>query len=249
MDDSLHTHDLLVRYLDGDLPLEQKQALEQKLQSDNALQDELRNLELAIQAVRQFGTTQQVNAIHHQVMAERKERTQAKVVPFRKTFRYAMAVAASAIILFFGFRLFINAQPSPEKIYSEAFVDFNLSAVRGSEGNGSEIEKFYQQKNYAAVTTTIRSRVLSAKDSLLIGLSYLHLDKSAQAVRFFEQMTIANSDFQQDAEFYLSLGYLKEKRYEQAAGLMKKIAANPAHLYHDQITNELVEDVESLQKK
>jgi len=247
MDDSLHTHDLLVRYLDGELPLEEKRDLDLRLQADNALRDELRNLELAIQAVRQFGTTHQVSTIHQQVMAERKGRSQARVVHFRKTIRYAMAVAASAIILFIGARLFMNAQPSPEKIYNEAFVDFNLSAVRGSEGNGSEIEKFYQQKNYAAVTTTIRSRTLSAKDSLLIGLSYLHLNKSAQAVRFFEQMATAKSDFQQDAEFYLSLGYLKEKRYEQAAGLMKKIAANSSHLYHDQITTGMVEDVEDLQ--
>ncbi|RYZ25567.1 MAG: hypothetical protein EOO10_17935 [Chitinophagaceae bacterium] len=160
-----------------------------------------------------------------------------------------MAVAASAIVLFIGIRVFMNSQSSPEEIYNEAFVDFNLSAARGSNGNESDIEKFYQQKNYTAVTTTTRSRILSAKDSLLIGLSYLHADKTGQAIRFFEKIASANSDFQQDAEFYLSLGYLKEKRYDKAARLMKQIAASPAHLYHEQITPGLLEDVDDLQKK
>ena len=249
MDDSLHNKDLLIRYLDGEMANDERLALEERLQSEENLLLELNNLQIAIQAIRQYGTIEQVGAIHQQMMQEIKGQKQAKVVSFRKTIRYTMAVAASALVLFVGIRLYMNAQVSPEKLYNEAFVDFNLSAARGSKVGGSDIEKLYEQKNYSAVTTASRSRLLSAKDSLLIGLSYLHIDKTNQAIHFFEQLSASGNDFQQDAQFYLSLSYLKEKNYQKAAALMKVIEGNPAHLYHEQISTELVEDVEALQNK
>jgi hypothetical protein len=76
----------------------------------------------------------------------------------------------------------------------------------------------------------------------------LQTDKPSQAARFFERLANTDNDFRQDAEFYLSLSYLKEKRYPQVLILFKKINENPAHLYHEQIDKEMIEDVESLRK-
>lgn len=249
MDDFLHSNDVLIRYLDDDLTNEEKLALEEKLPSDTELQQELDNLKIAIQAVLQFGTTAQVSAIHQQMMTELKGENKSKVVRIRKTIRLTLAVAATILALFIGFRFFMNTRPSAEKIYKEAFVSFTLSTTRGTVANGSQIEQLYQQNNYTAVTTVGRSRLLSAKDSLLIGLSYLYTEKAGQATLFFQGLAAGNSDFKQDAEFYLSLSCLKEKNYERASRLMKKIAAEPAHLYYQQITTDILEDVEALNKK
>ena len=245
MDDSLHSSDLLIRYLDNDLPVAEKNELERRLQTDIALQEELQRLRIAVQAIRQLGTVQSVNAVHNDMMSELRHK-KSPVVPLGRGIKYTLAVAAMILFIVIGAQTFFNTTASTESIYKNAFVDFDVSVNRGDNVLQSQIEKRYQEKNYPAVTTLSRSRTLSAKDSLLIGLSYLHQEKVDQAIGFFQPLTTTVNNFQPDAEFYLSLSYLKKKNYNKAAALMKRIAANPAHLYHQQITSEMLGDIEKL---
>jgi tetratricopeptide (TPR) repeat protein len=248
MDDLLHNENLLIRYLDDELDNEEKAALEQRLQTDANLQKQLTSLQIAIQAVNHYGTSQQVGAIHLQMMQELKPQ-RPKVFSINKTVRYTMAVAASILILFIGVRVYLSAQLSPEKLYNESFVDFTVSDTRGSSSAISEIERRYQQKEYTSVLNAQRSTNLYAKDSLLIGLSYLHTDQLTDAIRFFQKIAFTNNDFQQDAEFYLSLSYLKNKDYDKALPLMEKIESTSLHLYHAQITADFINKVKKLNNK
>lgn len=248
MDDLVHNEDLLIRYLDGELSAVEKTALEERLQNDTALQAQLQKLQVAVQAVKNFGTTQQVAFIHAQMMQELRH-PKAKVFSISKAVRYTMAVAASVLVLFIGLQLYLSAQLSPEKLYRESFVDFNISDTRGSNTTTSEIEKQYQKKEYAAVTDAGRSTHLYAKDSLLIGLSYLQTDHTDKAISFFQNLAFSANDFQQDAEFYLSLSYLKNKNYDKALPLMQKIGGNPSHLYHNQLTEDVINKVKKLANK
>ena len=159
------------------------------------------------------------------------------------------AIAASILVIFISAKLFLGTGPSSQAIYNKTFVDFNVSVVRGNETSASEIEKLYGEKNYSAITTQTRSRTIGSKDSLLIGLAYLQTGKTQQAIHFFKALSLSGSNFQQDAEFYLSLSYLREKDYNRSISLMKNIAENPAHLYREQITGDVIEDVEDLQKQ
>jgi tetratricopeptide (TPR) repeat protein len=203
---------------------------------------------VATQAIKHFGTTQQVAFVHAQMMQELKSK-KAKVFSISKTVRYTMAVAASILILFIGARVFEALQLSPQKLYAESFVDFNVSGTRGKEATISEIENSYQKKDYKAVTGAIRSTHLYAKDSLLIGLSYLQTDHLDKAISFFQKLAFSENDFQQDAEYYLSLSYLKDKKYDSALQLMQKIAANPSHLYHAQLSEDVLAKVKKLAGK
>lgn len=249
MDESLHNHDLLVRYIDGDLPPQEKAALEERLRTDGSLQEQLTLLRAAVQALKQFGTSQKVQSIHSEMMKELKGGQKAKVISFNKGMRYVLAVAASVVVLFIGVKLYTASQLSPEKLYDQSFVDFNVSTSRGSNENLSTVETHYQQKAYDAVISDLRSTNLSAKDSLLVGLAYLHQNRPAQAIGFFNHLAYSANDFQQDAEFYLSLSYLKNKEYNKALPLMEKISANASHLYHGQLTDETIEKVKKLNKQ
>ena len=246
MDDLLHNDDLLIRYLDGELTGQEKAGLEERLKTDSALQEQLVRLKLAIQAVKHLGTTQKVAGIHQQMMSELKPERKSRVVPLSKAIRYTMSVAASILVLFIGVRIYMAAQTSPEKLYNEAFVDFNTSGTRSVNSNLSEIEKHYQQKNYNGVTNAVRTIRLDPKDSLLLGLSYLQTERTNQAISIFQNLASSANDFQQDGEFYLSLSYLKNRDYEKALPLMQKIEANPTHLYHQQFTNDFIEKVKDL---
>lgn len=249
MDEALHKDELLIRYLDGELSAEEKAGLEERLRTDRALQEQLEHLQVAVQAVKHLGTAEKVQSVHAEMMKELKGDQKAKVVSFSKMVRYSMAVAASILVLFVGVRLYLNAQLSPEKLYDQSFVDFNVSAARGSNENLSKIENDYQQKAYDAVIGDVRSVNMNAKDSLLVGLAYLHQNHTAQAIGIFQRLAGSVNNFQQDAEFYLSLGYLKNKEYSKALPLMQKIRSNSSHLYHEQLPDDVVEKVEKLSKK
>ncbi|HVG42618.1 MAG TPA: hypothetical protein VM888_13485, partial [Chitinophagaceae bacterium] len=210
MDDLVYNEHLLIRYLDGELGSEEKTALESRLQTDKVLLEQLTNLKVAEQAVKHFGTVQQVALVHAQMMQELRSK-KANVFSLSKTVRYTLAFAASMLILFVGIRVYEAAQLSPQKLYAETFVDFNISGTRGSNTELSEIEEYYRKGEYAAITDSVRSTHLYAKDSLLIGLAYLQTGRTDKAISFFRKLAFSDNDFRQDAEFYLSLSYLKNK--------------------------------------
>ena len=250
MNDSVHNEDLLVRYIDGELTAEEKAAVEQRLQTDEAFQQQYQNLQVAIQAVRHLGTLQQVESIHREMMQERKEnKSRSGVFNLSKTIRYTLAVAASVLVLFVGVRLYLAAQASPDSIYRETFVDYSVSGSRAAGEQLSAIETLYQKKEYKAITGTSRSLHLSARDSLLIGLSYLHTENFAAAAGWFGNLAGTENEYRQDAEFYLSLSYLKTKNYGKALSYMERIHNNTLHLYHEQVSEEAVEKLRKLEEE
>ncbi|RYF82636.1 MAG: hypothetical protein EON98_11140, partial [Chitinophagaceae bacterium] len=100
MDDLRHNENLLIRYLDGELPAEEKAMLEQRLQTDAALQQQLETLRVSIQAIRQYGAAQQVHHVHAEMMAELKGAKQGgKVRTMNRSVRYALAIAASVLVV------------------------------------------------------------------------------------------------------------------------------------------------------
>jgi tetratricopeptide (TPR) repeat protein len=249
MDDQLHNEEMLMRYLDGELAEQERVALEARLESDEALQQQLLNLRVAVQAIRQYGTAQTVAALHPQMMQGLKRSAEKpKVVSISRTVRLTMAVAASLLILFIGFRVYEATQLSADKLYSESFVDFDVSATRNAAAATSTFETLYRQKDYSGVIR-LNSDTISSKALLLVGLSYLHVDQPLKAVEKFNSLTLKENDYRQDAEFYSSLAYLKLKEYSKALPLMQKISGDASHLYHHQFSRDFVERVEKLKSK
>ncbi len=249
MDELSHNDDLLIRYLDGELGHDERTALEERLSTDKTLREKLTSMQIAVQAIKHFGTSQKVAGIHSQMMQELKPQQKTKVFGISKVVRYTMTVAASLLILFVGVRIYMAAQLTSEKLYSQSFVDFNASGTRGNGNQLSEVEKHYQEKDYNAVINDTRSLHLDEKDSLLIGLAYLHTDKTANAIGFFQRIASSVNNFKEDGEFYLSLSYLKNKDYDKALVLMQKIADDDAHLYHKQFDKDFIENVKALKNK
>ena len=94
MDESLHNEALLISYLDGKLTGEEKRGLEERLKTDEVLQEQLAGLNLAVQAIRLYGTTEKVAYVHREIMGELKRRPKSKVISMDKIVRYALAVAS-----------------------------------------------------------------------------------------------------------------------------------------------------------
>jgi tetratricopeptide (TPR) repeat protein len=245
MADFLHDNEeTLMKYLDGDMDETEKDLFEGRLQSDTELKERLQNLQLAIASVQQYGTAEKVKSIHSEMMQELASvEKEGRVVPMKRAIRYTLAIAASIIIILIGVNIF-TAGPSSQKLYNEAFVDYDASGVRGNNSR-NELATWYQNHDYKAVTEKAASQNLSQTDSLLVAISYLKTDKTSEAIQWLKNISLQNP-INQDAEFYLAMAYLKNKNYDEAVSLMEQIHANPNQVYRNQFSEDYINKVKTL---
>lgn len=249
MSESVQDDDLLINYLDGILSAGEEAAVETRLKTDAAFRERYQKLQVVLQAVRHMGTIQQVQNLHAEIMQERQQNRQpVRVIRFSRTIRYTMGIAASLLLVFIGVRLYLNAQVSPESIYKETFIDFNVATTRSTDNTLTPVEIAYQKNDYQGALSAPRTLNLSPKDSLLLGLSYLHQENLPEAIRWFHSISGRDNEYRQDAEFYLALTYLKTKDAAAALPYFERIANNNAHLYHQQVSPDVVEKLKNLAK-
>src|SRR5688572_9152965 len=94
----------------------------------------------------------------------------------RRIIRYAIAVAASILLIFFVIEGYKFYTLSPEKLYAENYAAYELTTTRGiNDSTESKIEKAYREKNYAEVIDLNKNSVLSIKDVFLTGMAYLEI--------------------------------------------------------------------------
>ena len=235
--------ELLIRYLDGEMNEGERAELERRLQQEPALKEKLQCLQMAVETIHQYGTASRVKAIHEQMMPELRPGS-AKVVPMTRFIRYAMAVAASVILLFLVSRFLFNPKPSADRLYAEAFVPYDASAMRGS-GPSTDIENWYRKNDFRAVTNYAAYPLrFTPRDSLLIGISYLQSDRADSAITWLLEPSRRFNNLRPDAQFYLSMAYLKAKKYAQALPLMKSIHSDAGHPYRVQFSEEYLSDLE-----
>ncbi|HEY6955829.1 MAG TPA: hypothetical protein VI385_11340 [Flavisolibacter sp.] len=246
MSESLHSDEQIIDYLDGLMGTDERDAFESELAKDPGLKDRLEDLRVAREAVKQFGTRERVASLHKEMMKELKQdRSPAKIINMRKAVRITMAVAASVLLIVVGVKMFNSSNNSSEQLYNDTFVDFSLPVERGAQQNNTIVEKNYAASNYTAVIKDAQSNTLSGKDSFLTAISYLKTGNTTTAIQWLNTVN-GGSSFYPDAQFYLSLAYLKNKNYDKALELMNQIHDNRDHPYNSSISSELIEKVKKL---
>jgi hypothetical protein len=244
----LDNDETLMKYLDGEMNQTEKDLFESQLQKDMSLKERLESLQLAIASVQQYCINEKVKSIHSEMMQELSPvHREAKILPMKRIVRYGLAVAASIIVILVGVNLFTASRPSSEKLFNEAFVDYDASGSRANEQQ-TDIARFYQNQKYNNVIDKAGSQKVSQKDSLLVALSYLKARQTSEAIEWFKSISIQNP-VRQDAEFYLALAYLKNKNYSEAFKLMEQIHSNSNHVYHDQFSDDYISKVKNLSSK
>jgi predicted negative regulator of RcsB-dependent stress response len=257
MDDKFHDKEkILAQYIDGELSPEAHLEVKNKLEKDIEWQEATEKLLMAMQSVRYFGMVQEVAAVHQQMMQEGslpKIESKIKTLSIKRAIRITTAVAASLLLVFAGIKGYQFYQLSPDKVYNENFVSYQLPVTRGSNDEKSfEIKEAYQAQNYKDVIKWGRKyKAKVVEESFLIGLSYLQSNDPFSAITSLQPIvkTDTKALLKQDAEFYLALAYLKNKDYDKAIDLMQKIKADTSHPYHQQFSDKTISQVKMLKWK
>jgi tetratricopeptide (TPR) repeat protein len=247
MDEYLPNEEILMKYLDEELTSQERVNLENLLKEDDELRKRLENLRLAKEAVRYYSIQSAVANVgaewkHSHSVPE--ERPKAKVVSLKRVGLYALATAC---ILFAVIRisLFFNSHLTPERVYQEAYVDYKPGSSRSAKQSGTSIILAYQQNNYQEVIRLSHNGNLTPQEQLITAIAYLKANKAADAVPYLEALQ-SNTTYHQDSEFYLALAYLKIRQFDKSLNLLKKIQSDPNHLYHQQVDEKIINEVENL---
>jgi hypothetical protein len=248
MDNSTNLDEQLIRYLDGELAGPEKQGFEEALAADPELQSRLESLRLSREAIRSYGLKQHVARIHDEMMKGRAEPT-GRIGANRRIIRFAIAIAASVLLVVLAARLFVREGRSAEQLFADNFRTYELSTVRGTE-NEDAVEKAYRSKDFKTVIAmTDSSRTI--RNLFLSGMAFLEQKQPKPAIDRFKKVlqqdeARGSTDFMDEAEYNMALAFLLDKQYSFALGLMQKIKDNPMHTYREKITDRLIRDIKKL---
>ncbi|RYY64927.1 MAG: hypothetical protein EOO12_08345 [Chitinophagaceae bacterium] len=243
---SENDHELLVRYLDGELNAGERSSLEGRLQQEAALREGLENLQLATRALH-WGALQQ------QVAAARTQHEPAATTPatIRRMpwLRYSLAAAAMLFLVWIGTR-FMTPAAGPETLYAQHFVEWEPTRLRGADTAPGQSTP-YLAGNYRQVVNALlqahrmRGTYAVPKDQYLRGaLAAMHLEEWSTALAFLAELD--SSPYSDDADYYKALVFLRVTRYGDALALLEKIRNNPAHLYHRQVDDSFIRSARRL---
>jgi tetratricopeptide (TPR) repeat protein len=238
----------LVQYLDGELSGIDKHDLENQLTADKNLQNELENLQLAREVVRSYGLKQHVASIHNQMMNEVQTPVR-NITRSRRIIRYSIAIAASVLVVFLAGTLFRSNFLSSDKLFAENYHGYDLSISRDGAAS-SAIDNAYNARNYKQVIS-LTDTSTTVKNIFLSAMSYLELKDDNKAIEKYKMVIAMNESagtnrLKDEAEYFLSLTYLRSKEYNHALDLMNKIYNDPGHIYHEKISRDLIRKVEKL---
>lgn len=241
----------LMRYIDGEMSDGEKVEFEKRMGSDEVLKQEVSNMQLARQTVRQYGVKEKVAGIHTQMMEELKNEAPVKAISrVRRIIRFTVAVAASVLLIFVLIEGYKFYTLTPGKLYAENYTAYELTTTRDGNNSSTAIENAYREKKFAEVINLNRNSVLSIKDVFLTGLSYLETKDYAKAISSF-QIVIADvkddkTTLKDAAEYYLALAFLQNRDYDLAIEQMNAINSNPSHLYRAKFSRSYINQVKRL---
>ncbi len=244
----------LVQYLDGELTGAEKENFEQQLSADIILQKQLDSLKSTAAGIQLYGLKNKVSGIHQQMMEEMQSPVR-KINPTRKIVRYSMGVAASLVLLIGGYMAYNFFTLSPEKVFASSYHSYQLVTVRDGTTNETPVEKAYLEKNYKEVLRIHDAgEDHSAKAAFLCGAAALEVKDNSKAIKCFNEVLDANKQnlkpvLNDEAEYYLSLGYIRNKDYDYALPLLTKIQDDPNHTYNKKITDKLIRQVKMLKRR
>jgi tetratricopeptide (TPR) repeat protein len=244
----------MIRYLDGEMNHEEELEFENLLARDKEVREELQDLLLAVDSVRLFGLRQKVAEVHQLMMEELKPEKPPlrRITQFTRVIRYIFAIAAAILLVFLLIEAYNFYSLSAEGLFSEKYNDFKTSAFTSDSATNLPIEKSFRNAKYQQIIYFHnKNRFFKVNDLFFLGIAYLKTENLSKAIDSFNSILEKNKfsktdTLQDETEYYLALTYLKNKDYDQAIVLMKKIHADPGHLFNAKFTGGYIQRVKIL---
>jgi hypothetical protein len=257
MYDNFTNNENLHRYFDGELSGAEALAFELQLKQDSQLQEALQNLHFARYALRYGALKSRVAALHAEMMPQLSLVPEAKhtvvATHNKKWWLIAGTAAAIGLLALFVVPLMRSSSGSASitasELYAANYKAYDAGRVRGDE---TAVEKAFRQKQYAEVLRLHAALPQPGlNEQFYAACSFLETGDAVKAQGLFAQVLQLNASgkatgFKEDAEYFLAMSLLKQNKVKAALSLFTTIANNPQHLYHDVVTDRLIEQLQQI---
>ncbi len=241
-----HTAELIQRFLDNEMSQEERKLFEDQLKKDTSLQEEVLlyrkvNNALKDSSLEDFKT--ELNQIH-------REHFHTPIIKSIRVWRYAAAIVLLALIG--SVIMFMNSGSDPLKAYDKYYeaLDFFNSKRAGKLNERSEFDhsmEAYNNKQYQLAYEKLSALLHKEPDNLALklylGVSAIEIGQIEKAEELFKNILYTNDPFYiQEAEWYLSLIYIKQNKIEKARPLLIGITERNGN--YAEKAQQLLDDLE-----
>ena len=176
--------------------------------------------------------------------------SEGKVVPFRPY--YAVAAAVTLLLLLGGILLFWNPNPELGELYAQHYApyeDMILDRSEASEGTEQLLiqgMEAYNRQEYPLAERHLQEYLAQSPEqygaALYLGIAQLETNQLEAAEASFRRAS-QDIKFEQQAQWYLSLLYLKSEQMTKVRTALQAIADNAQHYKHREAST-LLKDIE-----
>jgi tetratricopeptide (TPR) repeat protein len=231
----------IIKYLDGEVIGDEKQAFEKKLEGDVSLQEKLKLVKdidatLSDENLNSFVTKiQQIQSSVTNKKTDVKEKTNTAIILKRRFLSAAAVLLIMAISSIFYLNL---AGPRNERIYNQFYQKYESSLITRSDNSETSdliaAIQLYDKGNYqgaiARLTNLLQKDNSNTTAHFFIGLSYMETKTYEKAITNFNViMTERDTAFIEHAEWYTALCYVQTNRIKQASELLKQITESNSY--------------------
>ncbi len=225
--------ELIIKYFSRQLDAEEQKIFDQLMLDDTDFKNQV-NFEKSTQ-----------EAIKRNERADLKRFLQGVDIPKQnKTFQW-IAIAASfiGIVLISIFSIYYYSSTDSSNLYAEYFQPYPNEVaplVRGENDDSPISEAFnaYELENYE-LSANLFENINEDYSLLYAGISNLELNQNQKAIDQLKTLSLQNGKYQDAAEWYLALAYLKNNETEKAKELLNSIVQN--HQQFSEQASELLE--------
>jgi tetratricopeptide (TPR) repeat protein len=149
----------------------------------------------------------------------------------------SLRIAFALFVMLGLFALYLYVTVTPKKLFKSYYHPYELHAMRGDPKNPALVEAYQNGKMDSVIWEFNSMNAPQPEEYLLAGIAYLEKNQPAKAIETFKIIILKNEHsktdfFEEDAEYYLAMGYLSNQESEKAMPIFEKIEADPDHPYH-----------------
>ena len=208
--------------------------------------NELQAHRTAAAAIQRNAVINQVSDVHKTFFEKRKgqEKNSAqdsgRVI--KRSFRYWWSAAAILIAIPALAFLFVYATNTSDRLFASQYQAYkmNVDRIPGTVSNETIIRNYQDGKYNEVVKNYGKLASQSVKDKMVAAFAYMELNNYEAAIPLLDGVIRSNGItgnklYQDEAEYYLALSYLKANRIEQSYQLFNKIYADDEHTFNGRV--------------
>ncbi|MCG2615368.1 hypothetical protein LZZ85_13795 [Terrimonas sp. NA20] len=217
--------ELIEQYIAGDMPPEELYAFEARINADQSLRAKVQHVQTIAVGIKESALEQKLKQFHQQLP------NQINTPVRRNNSRIYWFSAAAAVALLIVVGLFVSrSKSSGEKLFAQYFesdpglattmgssaeYEFNLGMIQYRSGKFKEAVSVWRP--------LLKERPLNDTLNYFTGLAFLSMDQPDSAAHFLKQtLSLNNTAFQSDANWFLALSLLKQNKTADAVPFLQQ---------------------------